>query len=588
LSCCYTNLNTKIRKNNQQILVQNQTFDFGRGIEALANKDIAIARSRDQRIIIGEISHTMQAMQKYQMMQNRDAHQTVRTMHNNQTAVQLSTNELHRTMLENQAILQMSSNQLYAFMLENNARIIKRMHTDQVNQRNLYLCVTVITAFFAYHLGALKSENSWLKSENSWLKAILLPTSIPAGQHVGEYVSTQLDPDLFRWLEPVFYESPNWNTAVHITVVWGYQALGLIFTSFQLLKIWNIYNSTEDKRSSLKDAFCMTLFCSPFRAAHLYTRVAYPAPWIIAGCLLDCFFLYSHVTRQEGKLLGHMDQVISVAFSPDGTKIASGSADRSVKIWDAATGKQLWDLKGHIDPIFSVMFSSDGTQVLSCSNYCALRIWDLSTGRQVEQLGSHKDISRCVAISPDGDTIVSNHAKYPWVSTFYTGSGDLREHHTSHEPQVTSVIFSPDSSKIASGSENGSVKIWDPNNQFQLHTLKGHTGAVCTVAFSPDGTLMASGSDDHSVRLWVISTQRQLEELNGHTDSVCSVVFSPDGTKIASGSNDGSVRLWDVTSRRQIQVFNGHTREVRSVAFSPDGTKVVSGSNDHSVCIWDI
>jgi WD40 repeat protein len=158
------------------------------------------------------------------------------------------------------------------------------------------------------------------------------------------------------------------------------------------------------------------------------------------------------------KLNGHADRVISVAFLPNGTKIASSSDDRPVRTWDAAKGRQLWELKSHIDPVNSVVFSPNGTEILSCSNYRAARTWDAATGKQLREVNSYPDLYG-VALSPDGTKIVSCRNNVSWICVSDTATGaPLRTHHGGTH-SATSVVFSPNGTMIASGSDDCSVRI---------------------------------------------------------------------------------------------------------------------------------
>ena len=155
------------------------------------------------------------------------------------------------------------------------------------------------------------------------------------------------------------------------------------------------------------------------------------------------------------------------------------------------------------------------------------------------------------------------------------------------DARIFSTAFSTDGTRIVSGSEDNSVRVWDALTGAELKVLNGHTHFVWSTAFSTDGTHIVSGSYDRSVRVWDASTGAELKVLNGHTDIVWSTAFSTDGTCIVSGSDDKSVRVWDTSTGAELKVLNGHTDSVLSAAFSTDGTHIVSGSRDNSVRVWD-
>ncbi|KZP21272.1 hypothetical protein FIBSPDRAFT_1044227 [Athelia psychrophila] len=243
-------------------------------------------------------------------------------------------------------------------------------------------------------------------------------------------------------------------------------------------------------------------------------------------------------------LLGHEDSVRSVAISPDGTKIVSGSADKTVRVWDAVTGQAtLPPLAGHEDNVYSVAFSPDGTKIVSGSDDKTVRVWDAVTGQAaLPPLEGHEDEVYSVAFSPDGTKIVS-------------GSGDK-----------TVRVWDA----IVSGSDDKTVRVWDAvTGQAALSPLEGHEGEVLSVGFSLDGTKIVSGSRDKTVRVWdAVTGQLALPPLEGHEDSVWSAAFSPDGTKIVSskrlecddeGSTKGLVAVFDTS--KQVQSFGGKPRK---------------------------
>ncbi|EMD32005.1 hypothetical protein CERSUDRAFT_162065 [Gelatoporia subvermispora B] len=292
-------------------------------------------------------------------------------------------------------------------------------------------------------------------------------------------------------------------------------------------------------------------------------------------------------------LSGHAHIVFSIAVSHDGTRIASGSVDRTVRIWDASTGTALQSpLNGHSDWVRSVAFSPDGTHVVSGSDDHTIRVWNLDTGTTVVgPIEGHTDGVFSVAYSPDGTQIVSG--SHDWTIRIWdaqTGAA-VGEPLRGYQGYVLSVAFSPDGTRIASGSADKTVRIWDVATGAALGSrLTGHDGWVRLVAFSPDGAHVVSGSDDRTIRVWDVQTGTTVVgPIRGHTDYVYSVAYSPDGSRIVSGSGDRTIRIWDAKTGKAIgKPLTGHEGWVSSVAFSPDGKRVVSGSDDRTVRIWDV
>ena len=312
---------------------------------------------------------------------------------------------------------------------------------------------------------------------------------------------------------------------------------------------------------------------------------------------------------------GHDGPVNSVAFSPDGTRIVSGSADGTVRLWTLEGEPAAKPFRGHDGPVNSVAFSPDGIRIVSGGENGMVRLWTLD-GESVaaDPFWGHDGPVSSVAFSPDGTRIVSggdDSTVRLWTLDGEPAAGPFTGHEhrvmdfysdsprdsplTSSPPVVvggvSSVAFSPDGTRIVSGGEDGTVRLWTLDGEPAAEPFRGHTAAfvgVSSVAFSPDGTRIVSGGGDGTVRLWKVVGERAAEPFTGHEDRVSSVAFSPDGTRIVSGGADGTVRLWTLDGERAAEPFSGHHNSVLSVAFSPDGTRIVSGGEDGTVRLWTL
>jgi len=284
---------------------------------------------------------------------------------------------------------------------------------------------------------------------------------------------------------------------------------------------------------------------------------------------------------------GHTSYVSSVAFSPDGSRLATGSSDKTAKIWDLATGKAALTLEGHTSSVSSVAFSPDGSRLATGSLDSTAKIWDLATGKAALTLEGHTSSVSSVAFSPDGSRLATGSDDYTTkIWDLATGKASLTlEGHTSY---VYSVAFSPDGSRLATGSDDKTAKIWDLATGKASLTLEGHTSSVLSVAFSPDGSRLATGSYDKTAKIWDLATGKASLTLEGHTSYVLSVAFSPDGSRLATGASDNTAKIWDLATGKASLTLEGHTYSVRSVAFSPDGSRLATGSYDNTAKIWEV
>ncbi|KAL7763957.1 hypothetical protein ACKLNR_005102 [Fusarium oxysporum f. sp. zingiberi] len=286
-------------------------------------------------------------------------------------------------------------------------------------------------------------------------------------------------------------------------------------------------------------------------------------------------------------LEGHSSYVASVVFSPDSKKVASGSNDKTIRIWDVKTGKCERELKGHSRWVRSVVFSPDSKKVASGSNDKTIRIWDVKTGKCERELKGHSRWVRLVVFSHDSKWVASG-SDDKTIRIWDVKTGKCEQELKGHGDWVRSVVFSHDAKWVASGSNDSTIRIWDVKTGKCEQELKGHGDWVRSVVFSHDSKWVASGSSDKTIRIWDAETGKCERELKGHSDYVTSVVFSHDSKKVASGSNDTTIRIWDVETGKCERELKGHSDWVRSVVFSHDSKKVASGSSDKTIRIWDV
>ncbi len=336
-------------------------------------------------------------------------------------------------------------------------------------------------------------------------------------------------------------------------------------------------------------------------------------------------------------LEGHADHIRSVAFSANGKHLASASSDQTVKVWDAATGLDTLTLRGHSGEVYSVAFSPDGKRLASAGSDRTVRVWDLvgfpvlatsavglmcSPGaqgfflaasalihRRVDiiqnmvsvqeplRLQGHTGTIYSVSFSPDGKRLASA-SDDGTVKVWDVTAGQNMITFTGHtakddagelEPKaIYGIAWSPDGLHLASASSDQTVKVWEASTGQEVRTLKGHTGEVFSVAFSPDGKRLASASQDETIRIWDSRTGQEALAPLEHAAPVRSIVFGPDGQRLASASSDRTVRVWDATNGRPVLTLRGHTRDVTSVAFSPNRKHLASACFDRTVKVWDV
>jgi len=285
--------------------------------------------------------------------------------------------------------------------------------------------------------------------------------------------------------------------------------------------------------------------------------------------------------RFEGETTG----VHGIVFNADGSQVLTVGQDKSIRVWNAATGRETRAISGHADVVHSVAISSDGKLILSGSSDGTVRTWD-ATGKPLHMLKGHAGAVSGVAISASGDQAASaGHDKTVRLWDLQSGR-EIR--HLDGPASWTCVAFAPDGRYVLCGGWNGTLSVWDAGSGKELHRLGAHDDSIHTVLCFPDNQRAITGCWDGTVCIWDIRSGQQVGNLGVASEPVCALAVSADGRRVATGSEDGSIRLWGSRTREPLGFLAGHTNRVRCLAFSPDGTRLVSSALDETIRLWDL
>jgi WD40 repeat protein len=317
-----------------------------------------------------------------------------------------------------------------------------------------------------------------------------------------------------------------------------------------------------------------------------------PLPTLPASCFVTPT---PELTYQEPirTLEGHTDRVLSVAFSPDSSLLASGSVDNSIRLWLVNEDRLLRTMSGQPFPVMGLDFAPNGATLATASSDGILRIWQVSNGLLLNSLSGHGDWITDVDYAPDGRTIATSSRDFT-VRIWNILLSRLMKIVDEGMAEVNSLAYSPDGRLLAWAEQDGRVRILNLSSQTWQHILAAGSEPATSVAFSPDGALLASGYWDGALRIWDVSSGNLLQTINAHPAAVTDVEFALQGGWLATSSRDSTLRLWKILpppSANLLQetperVYTGHTGPVNSLAFSPSGGLLASAGDDAALRLW--
>ena len=286
-------------------------------------------------------------------------------------------------------------------------------------------------------------------------------------------------------------------------------------------------------------------------------------------------------------LTGHTGWVWTVSVSADGKRLLTASADKTLRLWDADTGKCLRVFEGHTDAVMGAALSPDGKRVLSGSRDSTVRLWDAATGKELVKMIGHAGSVICVCFGPEGKAISGSSDKTMRLRLWdlntgkntgvFTGANAARE-----------VAYSARAKLAVTCSISGPIHLWNLETGKEVPNRIAEDFNVYSVCFSPDGKRLMTAAMGKTLRLWDVETGKELLRINDV--NACGAAFSPDGTRVVSGGTDGIVRLWDAATGKELRKYEGHAEypagQLWSVVFFPDGKRIASASFDGTVRIW--
>lgn len=290
-------------------------------------------------------------------------------------------------------------------------------------------------------------------------------------------------------------------------------------------------------------------------------------------------YAYPTSSHPQAIYTGHQGTVEDVAWSPDGTRFASGGRDDTVQIWNVVTQTTLI-YRGHTDEVTGIAWSPDGRYIASVSRDTTVQVWDANTG---ERVWIYHDTVAVFSVAWSQRNLLAFGDEAAQVQIWNMQTHQFARRLTGHQAPVVALSWSPDSRRLATGSMDFTARIWQVSTGRTLRVYS-HGDVVSTLAWSPDGKYIASGSYDTTVQVWNPATGQRLIDYQDHRDAVYGLSWSPDGTQIASAGGDGMVQVWKLNGQHIITYFLSST----CVSWSSNGQLLAVGDENGQVALWHV
>lgn len=344
-------------------------------------------------------------------------------------------------------------------------------------------------------------------------------------------------------------------------------------------------------------AIFMFIFICLIYEIEFHIRKYINPQWIVLGVLVFCIVASTGIFEKFwtgnpreitiNTISEHYELVQSLAFSPNGEILASGSGDKTIKLWSLKENKEIGTLTGYGDTVTSLDFSPTGEYLAGGSTDATVKLWDVKRRIMLNSFVGHSKPVTAVDLNPNCTKILASAGMDGIIRRWNLESME-ELNNWNFNGEISSMTLNPDGNILAVSFFEGNVELWDMENEEQITNLAISKYPITSIAFSPDGKTLATAVADNTIRLWNVATETEIANLSSHADYVLSLAFSPNGKILATAGRDHKIKLWNVDDWKEFATLSGHNANISMIKFSPDGNILASASEDKTVKLWNL